>query len=161
MTLSWAIAAVIFCADFLIKTYLRLNYPNNSFTIIPKVFDISVVFNTGAAFGVLREQTNLLIYIGIVFLLVFLLLIRSEKHKDKFFFIACGLILGGAASNLYDRIVLGYVVDYLDFHVWPVFNLSDSCISVGIAMLLWQSFQRRPSPTDNHLQESNPSQENK
>jgi signal peptidase II len=57
------------------------------------------------------------------------------------FAISYGLIIGGALSNLFDRVFLGYVVDYIDLRVWPVFNLSDSCITVGIGLLLFYSFK--------------------
>jgi signal peptidase II len=56
--------------------------------------------------------------------------------------VSCGLILGGAISNLCDRITLGYVVDYFDFRVWPVFNISDSCITTGTGLLLIDSFKK-------------------
>ena len=72
-----------------------------------------------------------------------------KKYKVHLFLIPCGLILGGAVSNLWDRIFLGFVVDYIDLRVWPVFNLSDSCITVGVGLLLWQSFKKSRHGTKN------------
>ena len=148
MAVPLIVAVIIFCTDFLIKTHLRLHYPHESIPLIKNVLHVSVVFNTGAAFGILQEKTTLLNNIGVIFLLTFFFQIRSEKRTDKFFLVACGLIFGGALSNLYDRITLGFVVDYIDIRIWPVFNLSDSCISIGIGMLIWQSLRRKhPKPS--------------
>jgi signal peptidase II len=58
-----------------------------------------------------------------------------NKVKDRVFAVALGLILGGAVGNLIDRIWLGYVIDMFDFRVWPVFNVADSCITVGTVIL--------------------------
>lgn len=99
-----------------------------------------MVFNSGAAFGILKGSTNFLIYVGIIFILVLVMFLRKEKTKSKMLFTAYGLILGGAFSNMYDRIFLGYVVDYLDFRVWPVFNIADTCISTGVGLIFLQSF---------------------
>jgi signal peptidase II len=83
-----------------------------------------------------------LIYFGIFFLLLVFLFLWKEKQKVLTVKISYGLILGGAFSNLFDRIFLGYVVDYLDFRIWPVFNLADTCISVGIGILFLNSFRK-------------------
>jgi len=143
MALSAIIALSVFAIEFVIKNYLRLHHPGASIPIIKNILHISVIFNTGAAFGMLQKKTNFLIYIGLVFIFIFLLLAISEKHKRKLFFVACGLIVGGALSNLYDRILLGYVVDYIDIRIWPVFNIADSCISCGVGLLLWGSFRQK------------------
>jgi len=90
----------------------------------------------------LKGKTSLLIYTGIIFLLVFLFTVINERRKNIFFLVACGLIIGGAFSNLYDRVFLGFVVDYIDVRVWPVFNLSDSAISVGAFFLLLNEFKK-------------------
>jgi len=66
---------------------------------------------------------------------------KKENKKTTFFLISGGLILGGALSNLWDRLYLGYVVDYIDLRVWPVFNISDSCITTGAIFLLWDSYR--------------------
>ena len=142
MGVAWVIAAGVASADFLVKTYLRINFPHSSIPIVKNIFHITVVENSGAAFGILRGKTTFLIYTGLIFLLVFFFMMKSEKRKDLLFLIACGLIMGGAISNLYDRIFLGFVVDYIDLRIWPVFNLSDSCITVGVGLLIWQSYIR-------------------
>ena len=133
----WGIAALVFLFDFLIKGYLRSNLAFESIPVIKNIFHITVVFNTGAAFGVLQEKTNFIIYITVIFILWLFIFLRKEKQVTLRFAICYGLIFGGALSNLYDRIFLGYVVDYIDLRVWPVFNLSDTCITIGIGLLLF------------------------
>jgi len=142
MGIMWLVAAAIFWADFFIKAYLRANLAFQSIPVIKNIFHITVVFNKGAAFGILQGKTSFLIYAGVIFILAFFLIVKKEGKRGLLFMIACGLILGGALSNLYDRIFLGFVVDYLDFRIWPVFNLSDSCLNIGAVLLLWQSYKK-------------------
>jgi signal peptidase II len=143
MRLAALIAAFIFFVEFIIKTFLRTNLSGQSIPVIENIFHISVIFNTGAAFGMLQKQTSLLIFIGLFFIFIFFLFMKSEKNKNLVFLISCGLIAGGAVSNLYDRIFLGFVVDYIDLRVWPVFNIADSAITCGIILLFWQSFRNK------------------
>lgn len=143
MVKTWVIATVVFLTDFFLKGYLRAKFPFHSIPVIKNIFHITLVFNRGAAFGILQKSTTFLIYAGIVFILLFFILMKKEKKKSTLFLIACGLIIGGAFSNLWDRLYLGYVVDYIDFRVWPVFNISDSCITIGAGLLFWESYQGR------------------
>lgn len=137
----WLISLIIFFVDFFIKKYLASHFACQTIPIIENIFHITVVFNTGAAFGILRENTSFLVYVSIIFILFFFIFMRLEKEKNLLFLAACGMILGGALSNLYDRIILGFVVDYIDLRVWPVFNLSDSCITVGAILLFLNSLK--------------------
>ncbi|MBU1113177.1 MAG: signal peptidase II [Candidatus Omnitrophica bacterium] len=136
-------AALVFFVDLVVKTYLRTYFAYQSIPVLNKIFRITVVFNTGAAFGLLKGNTALLIGLGLIFIGLFIFLIKSEAEKGLLFFISCGMILGGAISNLTDRVFLGYIVDYLDFRIWPVFNFSDSCITVGVALLLFRSLWKK------------------
>lgn len=112
-------------------------------------FNLVLVYNPGAAFSFLSTasgwQRELFIAIGIAAsgLIVYLL----RRHAgDPYFCFALALILGGAIGNVVDRFVLGAVVDFLDLHVagyhWPAFNLADSAITAGAALLIWDSFRR-------------------
>jgi signal peptidase II len=136
----WIIAAAVFSLDFFIKRYLAINFSFQSIPVIKNIFHITVVFNAGAAFGILKGKTSFLIYASLIFILIFLFFMRSENKKNLFFAVGCGLILGGAFSNLYDRIFIGFVIDYIDLRIWPVFNLSDTCICVGVGLLILDSF---------------------
>lgn len=114
---------------------------------------ITLVLNTGTAFGLLQGRSELLIYVTLILIFVFVLIYRLEKKKEILFRVGSGLILGGALSNLVDRLMLGAVVDYLDLRFWPVFNLSDACITIGALFLIIDSFQKKntPKPNPPHL----------
>lgn len=135
-------AVLVFTADFFVKQYFLKNPHLQSIPIIKNILYISVVFNSGAAFGILKGKTTFLVYVGLIFLLLFLMNFIKEERKNRIFLISCGLILGGALSNLYDRIFIGYVVDYIDLRVWPVFNISDSAISIGACLLFLNEFRK-------------------
>lgn len=113
---------------------LKFLLPKGSINILP-FFSLTYVENTGSAFG-LFQNANLFLLI-VSFLVLFLMV---KWYKDIF---ALGnwakygylMIFAGALGNIYDRIVLGHVVDFLDFHVWPVFNIADSAICVGAAFV--------------------------
>lgn len=100
-------------------------------------FDLTYVENTGAAFGMGRGANKLLTAVS-VGLVVGLQVMRRRWPKDDLW-LQWGalLVTAGAVGNLYDRIAFGYVVDFLHLHHWPVFNVADSCITVGAAMLAW------------------------
>lgn len=138
------LAILVVSVDSLIKGHLSANfYPGQSFPIIPNIFNITLVLNTGAAFGIFRDKTIFLVYVGIFLLLAFLIFLsRDQKNKTLLFWVSAGLIVGGAVSNLWDRVSLGYVVDYLDFRIWPVFNLSDTCICTAAGLLMIDSLKK-------------------
>jgi signal peptidase II len=140
--LTPSIAIFIIGLDLWIKTYLRLNFSFQPFPLIDNLVYITVVFNTGMAFGLFPGKTNLLIYLTLILILVFLFFFNKEQKKKINFLIATGLIFGGAISNLIDRLMLGAVVDYIDLRFWPVFNLSDSCITIGAVLLIIDSFRK-------------------
>jgi signal peptidase II len=127
---------------------------NESVSLIPNLFEIVHVRNTGAAFGIGANSDShlvpLLLNAGAlaVFFVVVVYAIRTAV-TDRVLQIGLHLILGGAIGNLFDRFRLGYVVDFLDVYIrdhhWPAFNVADSAICIGIA-LLFLDMRRRPDP---------------
>lgn len=152
--LAPSIACLVFFADFAIKNYLRINFSGHSFPLLGELVSITLVFNTGTAFGFLQGKTKLLIYLSFALIILFLIFYYLEKEKNSIFRVSAGLILGGAASNLFDRMLLGAVVDYIDLGFWPVFNLSDACITVGAILLIIDALIKRrnfePNPENPH-----------
>ena len=121
------------------------------FSVLSGIFHITYVKNTGAAFGIFRQQLPFLILLSTVFLIIFFVYLfrrffrESSQSQTQPFSMpltlwAWSLIVAGAAGNLYDRIFYGYVVDFLDFRVWPVFNVADTAICVGVALIFLDSF---------------------
>lgn len=117
-------------------------------------FNLVHVHNTGAAFSLFADQAGwqrlFFIVVALTASTVILWLLR--KPGSPMFHAALGLILGGAIGNVIDRIAYGHVIDFLDFYVgtwhWPAFNIADSVITLGAAMLIWDSFRpatRTPS----------------
>ena len=119
------------------RGHLRLG---ESLPIIKNFFHLSLVFNTGAAFGLFRNETIFFILaacvaiIAIVRTLKFKIFYSTEFSLQS---ISLILILAGAIGNLIDRIRFGYVVDFLDFRIWPVFNIADSSITIGACLLIF------------------------
>ena len=105
-----------------------------SLAVWPGIFHITRVNNTGAAFGILKNSTPLLAVISIGCLAALLVMIVRSRSLNAGV-MAWVLVAAGAAGNLYDRIFYGYVVDFLDFRVWPVFNIADSSICVGVLFI--------------------------
>ncbi len=120
-------------SKFLIVSNLGVG---QSIPVIPGYFEFTYVVNHGAAWGLLSGKTAYLIVLAII-LLVLLLLYLKFCLKSRNQFIALALVLGGAVGNLIDRIRLGWVIDFVDFKVWPVFNVADMAIVVGSLLLLW------------------------
>lgn len=111
--------------------------------IIPRVFHFTLVHNTGIAFGFFRQHPSVLLLL-ITFSLIFIFLWgRSLPSQNKLERFAIGLILGGAAGNWLDRLRFGAVIDFLDFRVWPVFNIADSAITVGVTLFAWSLFKKK------------------
>ncbi|MFC1935546.1 signal peptidase II [Chloroflexota bacterium] len=93
--------------------------------------------NTGSIFGLFPNQTTLLMLASILGIGVLLLFFRKQPISPIWLRTSLGLQLGGAAGNLADRITLGKVTDFIDVGVWPVFNMADSSIIVGLTILAW------------------------
>lgn len=112
---------------------------HQSIPIVKGFFHVTLIHNRGAAFGILKNQVYIFIVISIVaIILIFSSLFNHQRHKKiSCYTIALGLILSGAVGNLIDRVLFGYVIDFLDFRIWPVFNVADSAITIGAALLGW------------------------
>lgn len=102
----------------------------SSVILIPGILELNYVQNQGAAFGIMQNANTFFLVITPIILCAMFLYIRIKENKEKYI-LPLVLIAGGAAGNYTDRIHLGYVVDFIDFKVWPVFNFADSCIVIG------------------------------
>jgi len=131
--------------------------PGYAITVIPGVFRLTHVLNTGAAFSLFADSLsplavrNALIAFSILAVIIVGVLLWRAGRTLTLTGVALALILGGAVGNLYDRLVFSYVVDFLEVHIvhyhWPDFNVADSCIVIGACLLLIEIF--RTQPTDN------------
>jgi signal peptidase II len=104
--------------------------------VIPGAFSLTHVQNTGVAFGLLAGLSPFVTALAALTLLFVLFYNRGRWQGSRLVRAGVALMAGGAAGNLLDRVRLGFVVDYLDLHVWPVFNLADVAIVVGAGVLV-------------------------
>ena len=118
-------------SKFLVTKNLFLG---QSIVVIKGIFHLSLVHNRGAAFGLLKNQVPLFVVTSII--AVFLIFLELKKRKRVLIYeVSLALVLAGALGNLIDRAIFGYVIDFLDFRIWPVFNIADSSISIGAVLL--------------------------
>ncbi len=126
---------------------------HESSVLIPGFFNLTLVMNTGAAFGLFAGELStgrLLFFAGInlAALTVLFIAFRQLKNQGSIYIIAIGLISGGALGNLTDRLRFGAVIDFLDFYIgryhWPAFNVADSAICIGVGLFLIGNFFTNP-----------------
>ena len=136
----WYIALVIIALDqgskWLIQQGLTLH---ESIPVIPGFFHITYILNRGAAFGILENQRWLFLIMAIL-LFVLYAVFRKKLPEHRAVQAGAGMLLGGAFGNALDRFLHGAVVDFFDFRIWPVFNIADIGIVVGVCLLLWYSW---------------------
>jgi signal peptidase II len=140
------IAAIVLLLDRLAKWAVASNIAlHDSITVIPGLFHLTHVENTGAAFGLFAESSaqwkvGALVSFSVIALVIVSALLWKNSHALSTTTVGLSLILGGATGNLWDRMMSGHVVDFLDFHVgsyhWPAFNVADSAIVIGAILLV-------------------------
>lgn len=144
-----ALSAVVLVLDLYTKQLVLQHFAYGDHLAITGFFDLVRYHNTGAAFSFLADAGGWQqLLFGAIAVIASVVIVRLlVKHPDdKLFCFALALVLGGALGNLYDRLTLGYVVDFLFFHYrqysFPAFNVADSAISVGVVLLLWDSVRK-------------------
>jgi signal peptidase II len=154
-TLAWfGLAALVLVADLATKAVVLAHFAPGQGKVVTPFFNLVLVLNKGAAFSFLAGapgwQLPLFAGFAIVASLVISWLIAKNAAKTMFCS-GLALILGGAVGNLIDRLRFGGVVDFLDFHAfgwhWPAFNVADSAITVGAAILILEGFLHRENRT--------------
>jgi signal peptidase II len=145
-TLCLLVIAIVIASDQLSKLWIRTNLAIGE--SLPLIGRLSLIHirNTGSAFGLLANQTFLIIVISIAALLFILLFLRYLSPATTLSIVAIGLLMGGALGNLIDRLRFGSVTDFIYFRLWgnfhwPAFNIADASIVVGVCLLIY-SFYR-------------------
>lgn len=145
------ISIIIGLASILIDQFTKFlivsNLYRNEITVIDNFLSFTYVENYGAAWGIFNKYDIILkILIPIFIWAIIVFLVKS--NPSKFGIIAGSMVVGGAIGNYIDRIVRGYVVDFIDFKFWPVFNFADTCIVIGCIILVI-SFIRKGNENEN------------
>jgi len=148
--LKWVwLAIIVVILDQLTKYIASTSLEMYKPVAVMPMFNWTLMHNTGAAFSFLAEaggwQRWFFAVIAIVVSIVIVVWIKRLRQDEKWQAIALALILGGAIGNVIDRILLGYVVDFIDIYYkqwsWPAFNIADSAIFIGVAMIIIESIR--------------------
>ena len=141
LLVALVLALAVFVLDQGLKAIVQgAMRPGESIPVIPGFLSITYIRNAGGAFGILGgSQVLLLVGSAVAVGVVLWMLIAGQRSRLAT--LACGLILGGAAGNLLDRLTTGEVTDYVHFSFWYVFNAADAAITVGVATLLLSTFR--------------------
>ena len=131
------LAVLIFVIDqfskFLVRDQLlfRESFPSDGF------LRLTHTHNTGSAFGIFQDQNTPLIAVSIVGVGILIMIYRSQRVPSNLLRLSLGLQIGGALGNLFDRVRLGHVTDFMDVGTWPVFNVADASIITGLVILAY------------------------
>ena len=148
MVRFWLAAIAAFVLDQFTKYVVATNFePGESRIAIPHLLWWTYVQNHRGAFGLFGSQAWLLVAMALAVLGVFWYAFRDAAAQSLLVRVAFGAIVGGAVGNIVDRFHYGFVVDFVDLHWWPVFNVADSCITVGVALLVLSSLARSQAAT--------------
>ena len=138
---------------YLVEKHVRLY---ETITVVPGFFNLTHVRNPGAAFGILATMPDMwrsLFFISVTIIAVAIIAFLIKTTKERLQIIAFSLIAGGAVGNLVDRVRYGEVVDFIQWYVkdyyWPSFNVADSAISVGVALLVVDMLFNKPKVGEN------------
>ena len=134
----WLAAVFVLVADQVSKYLVRLHMiPGRLHPVWPPFFYLTYVKNPGAAFGFLSRWPVLSVAVALLVIPAAVFVRQRFFSDEPLVSVALGLVMGGAVGNLVDRLASGVVTDFLDFRVWPVFNLADSAIVLGVGIIVW------------------------
>ncbi|MEL6439064.1 MAG: signal peptidase II [Cyanobacteria bacterium J06621_8] len=146
----WLIAIVGVICDQITKFLIVKNFPNlgDTLPLWKNVFHFTYVINTGAAFSFFQGQVEVLRWISLIVSLILIIFVCASPRLSMLEQLGYGFILAGAIGNGIDRFLFGYVVDFLDFRLinFPVFNLADVAINIGVLLLLIAAFATPEKP---------------
>lgn len=156
---AYGLAVLVFALDRFSKWIIEARVSAaDTYKVIPGFFDIVNSQNRGVAFGILNDstwewRTMLLVVASIAAVIVVSVVLWNAQRVDRLFLWGMALILGGAAGNVFDRMIWGRVTDFLLFYIgdyqWPAFNVADSAIVIGSGLLLIDQF--RPKRQAEHV----------
>jgi signal peptidase II len=150
---AWfGLAALVIALDQVSKFWVLASFHLGESLPVTSFFNLVLVFNSGAAFSFLAGaggwQKWFFVILALVISVWLVVMIRHHAN-ERLMPATLALVLGGALGNVIDRLRFGAVADFLDFHVagwhWPAFNIADSAITVGVALLLWQQLTHKDS----------------
>lgn len=131
------IAIICLVPAALLRHTALLNLLEEDISVIPSVLEFTLVKNSGAAFGILAGNTKLLAVFTIIIILAIAVYVVVCRDKIRWLeLVSLALICGGGVFNLYERLAYGYVIDYINIQILPVFNFADMCVTSGCILLI-------------------------
>ena len=132
------LALLVVGVDRWTKYYVESHmWPGMSIPVIDHIFHITYILNPGAAFGILEDQTGFFVVVAFAMVAAVIWYYPRIPARYRLLRFGIGLLVGGAIGNAIDRIRYGFVVDFLDFRVWPVFNVADMAIVSGVGCIIF------------------------
>ena len=137
---------LLFVIDFVSKRVaMYFLSEKESVVLIPRFFSFTLAKNTGGAFSILSGNVTIIVILSL-FIIYFLISVIKKNNYNNFELVCYSLLVGGAFGNLFDRVVYGYVVDFLDFNIfgydYPIFNFADTFIVISVILLFINSFKK-------------------
>lgn len=129
--------SVVVLDQFTKALVMKSMVPGESIPLLQDIFHLTYVLNPGAAFGILSNQRVFLLAMGAALILATAYFYTLLKKSDGCLQLGATMILSGAVANLIDRVQTGYVVDFFDFRIWPVFNVADIAIVLGMGFMIY------------------------
>jgi len=156
--LVWLTIIGVWIIDRFLKVLIQTNFiPGETLVVIPKVFHLTYVLNPGAAFGLMAGHTWIFIVTAIIVIAGVIYSQFRISRSEKLTRLAIGMIGGGALGNLYDRLLTGRVVDYMDFQIWSyVFNFADSMIVLAVGLFMFLIYREEKAQGKPELIEEPP-----
>jgi len=140
------LSALVVVVDQATKYWIQSRMETGESTpVIAGMFHITYILNSGAAFGILENKTWFFVCVALLLIAGMTYLYPRLPADKPILRMGAGLLTGGAVGNLIDRVRIGYVVDFFDFRIWPVFNVADICIVCGVACLIYVLLDSRES----------------
>ena len=135
--LFYLTALIIIFLDQLSKSFIRRSLQlNQSVPVIQNVLHLTYLTNTGSAFGLFKGLNLAFILISIAVIIFILHYFKKIKNYETLWIFSLGFLMGGTIGNIIDRLIYSAVTDFIDFRIWPVFNVADSAISVSIVIMI-------------------------
>ena len=141
MILLWGSLLVVFLDRITKMAVVSKMTEGDSIPVFENIFHVTDVLNPGAAFGMLPHNRMFFLAIGVAAVIAIWWMrkdILAEGWRTR---VGTALFLGGTLGNLWDRVQTGLVIDFFDFRIWPVFNVADIAICVGVGLILWGMLQ--------------------
>lgn len=134
LILAMAVVVIDQWSKYYVQTHMSLGM---SIPLIPSVFHLTYILNPGAAFGILENQRTFFVIVGLLMIGAVVYLYPRIPANMRLLRLGTGLMIGGAVGNVIDRIQTGHVVDFFDFRIWPIFNIADIAIVVGVSCIIY------------------------